>query len=338
MSSVPITVTYSRADGLDIKLDVYVPEGVSGSAPAVLFFHGGGLASGDRRDLWFPSWLKDASLERGWCFLSADHRLLVPFTAHDILADVRALAAYISSGQWSLHLPSGASPDPSRLFVSGGSAGGYLARLYALHASPKPKAVLSLFGMGGAFLTDHWVLPHPDGIPFWGGRLPFSTVNAALGLPEGVPVPPSAGSPVRLGPKGPYCEDGRGALATRIIQEGLYLDYFTGKQGLAAELKKYSTARERAAALPEEEREVFPELRVKELPPTFLIHGDKDTLVLLHESEVTLGELRESGVKSELVVVEGAEHGLQLASDLKLEAPGVPEAYAKAMEFLEGCL
>jgi acetyl esterase/lipase len=53
MSTEPITVTYRQAHGLDIKLDVYLPE-ASGSPPAVLFFHGGGLVSGNRRDLYFP--------------------------------------------------------------------------------------------------------------------------------------------------------------------------------------------------------------------------------------------------------------------------------------------
>ncbi|EIN12187.1 alpha/beta-hydrolase [Punctularia strigosozonata HHB-11173 SS5] len=260
ISDEPITTTYAQADGLDISLDVYVPQGATGSAPVVLFFYGGGLATDSRRDDWFPTWLM----------------------------------LRISSGQLALHLPSGASPDPSRLFVSGDSgAGGYMSRVYALHASSKPKAVLSLFGIGDALLTDHWV---------------------------------------------PYSEDGRASLATWVIQEGLYLDYLTGKKGLSAELATYSTEEERAAALPAAERAVFPELRAEELLPTFFVHGDEDTLVLLYESEATLRTLHEAGVKAELVVVERAEHGLHSTSDHKMEAPGIPEAYAQATEFLKGCL
>jgi acetyl esterase/lipase len=279
----------------------------------------------------------DAALQRGWLFLSADYHLLLPATAHDQVADVRALGDYLSSGQLSSHLPVGLSLDPTRLFAAGLSAGGYMSYLYALHATPKPKGILSLFALGGDLLTDRYVLPNPDGIPFYGGRIPFTTVNAFLGIPEGSPVPLTSGSPVKLGPAGPYCEDGRVHLFACLAQEGMYLDYFTGQKGLAASLGKLP-ASTRAAAVPEAHRDIFPQLRSSELPPTILIHGDEDTAVFLHESEVTFAALQRAGVKSDLIVVKGATHGLRLASDFMKDAPGVPEAYAKSLEFLEGCL
>jgi acetyl esterase/lipase len=349
----PITVTYRQAAGVDVKLDVYAPVS-SGAAPAVLFFHGGGLLCGNRNDLYFPTWLKgrlrmsayivhesypnsDAALQRGWLFLSADYHLLVPATAHDQIADVRALGGYLSSGQLSSHLPVGLSLDLTRLFVAGVSAGGYMSYLYALHATPKPKAILSLFALGGDLLTDRYALPNPDGIPFYGGRISFTTVNAFLGIPEGSPVPVTSDSPIKLGPTGPYCEDGRSRLFVCLAQEGTFLDHFAGQKGLAASLGKLP-ASARAAAIPEAHHDIFPQLRASELPPTILIHGDEDTAVFLHESEVTFAALQRAGVKSELVVVKGATHGLRSASNFMEDAPGVPEAYAKSLEFLEGCL
>jgi len=44
-------------------------------------------------------------------------------------------------------------------------------------------------------------------------------------------------------------------------------------------------------------------------PPTLIIHGDQDILVPLSQGETMYAALREVGVPSELIVIEGAEHG-----------------------------
>jgi acetyl esterase/lipase len=44
-------------------------------------------------------------------------------------------------------------------------------------------------------------------------------------------------------------------------------------------------------------------------PPTFIIHGDKDVLVPLQQSEIFVAKLKEAGVESKLVVKKGAGHG-----------------------------
>ena len=46
-------------------------------------------------------------------------------------------------------------------------------------------------------------------------------------------------------------------------------------------------------------------------PPTLLIHGDKDALVPIRNSTVMLEALKKVNVKSELIVVEGGEHGFR---------------------------
>jgi len=46
-------------------------------------------------------------------------------------------------------------------------------------------------------------------------------------------------------------------------------------------------------------------------PPTLLIHGDKDELVKLKQSEQIHEALRKTGVTSELIVIEGAAHGFK---------------------------
>ena len=44
-------------------------------------------------------------------------------------------------------------------------------------------------------------------------------------------------------------------------------------------------------------------------PPTLILHGDRDTLVPLQQSQVFIAKLKEAGVANKLVVKEGAGHG-----------------------------
>src|SRR5207245_1043592 len=53
-------------------------------------------------------------------------------------------------------------------------------------------------------------------------------------------------------------------------------------------------------------------------PPTLIIHGDKDTLVPLQQSESFIDKLKAAGVEGKLVVKKGAGHGWPgLAKDLE---------------------
>jgi len=46
-------------------------------------------------------------------------------------------------------------------------------------------------------------------------------------------------------------------------------------------------------------------------PPTLLIHGDKDELVPLTESQTIKAELDKHSVKNKLIVIEGGDHGFK---------------------------
>jgi acetyl esterase/lipase len=53
-------------------------------------------------------------------------------------------------------------------------------------------------------------------------------------------------------------------------------------------------------------------------PPTLIVHGDKDTLVPLQQSESFIAKLKEAGVEGKLVVKNGAGHGwLDFAKDIE---------------------
>ena len=82
----PLTLCYKRRGDVEVLLDAWAPANLSptvGSenqttglageiggkreteAPAVVFFHGGGLTVGNRKS-WFPEWFWSASICRGF--------------------------------------------------------------------------------------------------------------------------------------------------------------------------------------------------------------------------------------------------------------------------------
>ncbi len=52
--------------------------------------------------------------------------------------------------------------------------------------------------------------------------------------------------------------------------------------------------------------------------PTFLVHGDKDDLVPLWHSEKIVDAFKKSGVKNELLVIEGAGHGFDAKGNKRM--------------------
>lgn len=105
------------------RLDVYVPEGLTGPAPVVVFFYGGNWSDGDRGDYLFVG---QALASRGFVAVLPDYRL-VPETAYPgFLAD-GAMAV-----RWVRESISDHNGDPERIFLMGHSAGAYNAAMLTL--------------------------------------------------------------------------------------------------------------------------------------------------------------------------------------------------------------
>ena len=87
--------------------------------------------------------------------MSADYSLLCPAASHHILQDIIDLFSYIHKDMNDELKLEGRTEriDSNAIAVAGSSSGGFCAYLAALHAEPRPKAVLSLYGMGGDFLV-----------------------------------------------------------------------------------------------------------------------------------------------------------------------------------------
>ncbi|PRP84897.1 hypothetical protein PROFUN_07551 [Planoprotostelium fungivorum] len=318
---------YSTVGDVEIGLDLFIPTDVKGNRPLVVFYHGGGLVCGSKKDFIFPQWLLDRSLSRGYFFVTADHRLLAPATAHDIVEDVKSLSHFLHSEAFSAALPAGSSVDFNRVAVFGVSAGAYCARLAAIHFEPKPVALVSLYGMGGDQLHDHWLTPNPE-FEFLGEKNVGH--EELIRFFEG---PTVTSSPVEFIPgQGLVVKDGRTKLFAGGINHGDFLDLFTGVKGLSDQLRPLPR-QQRDDHLPSHLRPLFPHLYVDAFPPTFLVHGDEDLIVLPAESEHTEAQLKKLGRPVESFYVKDAVHGLMAFNGAGLAA-GAEEAFEKMNSFI----
>jgi acetyl esterase/lipase len=116
-------ITYAVAGGTELKLDVYRPRTLGPPRPTLVFIHGGGWVSGAKEDavLWLVPWL-----EAGWSAVNVEYRIArtapAPAAVEDARCALRWVARYAQEHGF----------DPTRIVVSGDSAGGQLALATAL--------------------------------------------------------------------------------------------------------------------------------------------------------------------------------------------------------------
>lgn len=116
-------VTYLTAGGVENKLDLYLPRNPTGPTPVVVYFHGGWLMRGSRQ----ASALNVLPyLGMGWAAVNVSYRLgavaQAPAAVEDALCAVR----------WVIRNAEEYGLDPSRVVVTGQSAGGHLALATAM--------------------------------------------------------------------------------------------------------------------------------------------------------------------------------------------------------------
>jgi acetyl esterase/lipase len=107
-------------------------------------------------------------------------------------------------------------------------------------------------------------------------------------------VPPPNGAPPPMGPKGPDFTQVRGAWLFNSMKNGTYMK----------------------SVIPDGQYDkVDPSfLFSSSFPPTYFIHGGAVTGVLPRFSEKAHEELKDKGVNTKLVIVEGAPHGFDAGS------------------------
>lgn len=111
-------ITYLRAGGRDLKLDVYQPRGASGPTPTLIYYHGGGWTNGSKEGsaLTFLPYL-----EMGWTVVNVAYRLADVAHAPAAVEDCRCALRWVyrNAEQYGF--------DVDKIVVTGNSAGGHLA-------------------------------------------------------------------------------------------------------------------------------------------------------------------------------------------------------------------
>jgi acetyl esterase/lipase len=172
-------IVYTRAGGLNLKLDVYRHRSRPVNCPTLLQIHGGAWIVGSKNEQGLPLMLHLAS--RGWVCVTADYRLSPHATFPDHLIDLKHAI------QWIREHGSEYGANPDFLIVTGGSAGGHLAALVALTANDPEyqpgfedvdttvQGCVSFYGVYD-FTDRHGIWPH-DGLA---GLLERRVMKASL--------------------------------------------------------------------------------------------------------------------------------------------------------------
>jgi acetyl esterase/lipase len=116
--SVAPNLTYHRAGGVDLKLDVYRPRDIQSPNPTLMYIHGGGWTNGSKEgsSLTFLPYL-----EMGWTVVNVAYRLADVAHAPAAVEDTRCALRWIyrNAEQYGF--------DKTNIVVTGNSAGGHLA-------------------------------------------------------------------------------------------------------------------------------------------------------------------------------------------------------------------
>jgi acetyl esterase/lipase len=138
-------------------LDIYYPENAKKFA-TIIWFHGGGLRQGER---FIPAEFKN----QGLAVVAPGYRLTPKVKAAACIEDAAAAVAWVFQNIESY------GGDPSRIFVSGHSAGGYLT---------------SMVGLDKRWLSPHKIDPNRIAglIPYSGHTITHMAVRDERGIPN----------------------------------------------------------------------------------------------------------------------------------------------------------
>lgn len=156
--------TVSRLDEYMLercRLDLYYPSGLKGF-PTVVWFHGGGLTSGEKS---IPAPLQ----KKGMAVVGVNYRKNPKVTCPAYIEDAAAAVA------WTFAHIGEYGGNPDQIFLSGASAGGYLT---------------SMIGLDKRWLAHHQVDADRIAglIPFSGHTVTHFTIRKERGIPDTRPI------------------------------------------------------------------------------------------------------------------------------------------------------
>lgn len=160
-------ISYVSEDETDVYrkercvLDVYYPDTDKGFATLV-WFHGGGLEGGNKE-------LLEGFRRQGFAVVSVNYRLFPKCKCPDYIDDAAMAVAWTFANIASY----GGCPD--QIYVSGHSAGGYLALMVTL-----AKEYTAQYGLDADRIAKSY--------PVSGQTVTHYTIRKERGLPDGIPV------------------------------------------------------------------------------------------------------------------------------------------------------
>jgi len=137
------------------RLDLYYPTEVEDFA-TIVWFHGGGIKAGNKH-------ISDLLKQKGMAVVAVNYRLHPKVNAPVYIEDAAAATA------WTMKNISNYGGDPSKVFVSGHSAGGYLTSMIGLDKSYLRKHDVDANDLAGL-------------IPFSGHTITHFTIRAEMGI------------------------------------------------------------------------------------------------------------------------------------------------------------
>ncbi|KAL4930510.1 uncharacterized protein BDV17DRAFT_258848 [Aspergillus undulatus] len=331
----PLTATYKTINSSTITTDIYLPSSPppsyspNGAYPVLITIHGGAFMLGHSRLI---SLLQVSDcLNRGWIVLSPNHRLCPGVDVRSgPMEDVRDLLGWVYSDAEQDGLDgflaekgSGGDKgrkyrvDKERVMAMGTSSGGFLALALGYDTPRPPAAILNFYG-AVHFTHPSWRLPLPHvsaNLPAGGFDKDF--LNKVY---DEYPVPTASGISLE-GDKQPSNKPDftrpRDAFAISQIANGTVLDaIFPNSCGNVDEID--------------------PVFMIEEnFPPTFIVHGDCDRMVSVEVSRKLYEVLREKGVRSGMVEIEGEDHTFALGMSVGGKTWNESK---KGFEWLEGAM
>ncbi len=122
-------VIYAAPEGMSQRLDLCIPNG-RGPFPAVVIVHGGGWATGDKEDPKEVRPILDPLTKGGIAWFTINYRLSRQARYPACVEDVEAAVQFVRAHAQAYRI------DPSKIALSGDSAGGHLVNMVAVRATP----------------------------------------------------------------------------------------------------------------------------------------------------------------------------------------------------------
>lgn len=143
------------------KLDVYYPKDMTNVA-TVVWFHGGGLEEGEKH-------IPEGLLEKGVIVVTVNYRMH-PKVKHPVYIEDAAAAV-----AWTFNNIEKYNGDPKKIFLTGHSAGGYLANMVGLDKSYLDEYDIDANTIAGL-------------IPFSGHTITHFTIRKEMGIKGTQPI------------------------------------------------------------------------------------------------------------------------------------------------------